>query len=74
MSYLQDPPKFCHKVNGKTYTGGTEACNTIQEYRDYLRVVYGNLRGVKVLELGKGFDGIMIIGDHKHAVKDGRYV
>lgn len=74
MNLLQNPPPFAHKVNGGLYWGSADKCATLKEYKDYLRFRYGDLRGVKVLEFGKDFDGILIIGESGHAVKDGRYV
>lgn len=74
MSYLKNPPKFCHIVNGRTYWIGADKCKTLKEYKDYLRTGYGDLCGVKVLELGKDFDAITVIGDYGYPVKDGHYV
>lgn len=80
MTPVKSIPNFLHKVNGSFYrsdavvsaeTQETGDFATLTDYKNKVRAVYGDLRGVKFFTKGAdytelGFGGV--------PVKDGRYV
>lgn len=69
------PSPFAHKISGQWYFSDDckPVATSLADYRALLKSIYGDLRGVRIAELGKDYDAIGGF-QNRYPVKNGYYI